>query len=107
VPGWLAALGGRRLDALGDLDAVLGQDGVLVAGDLAEAAIAADWGSWVMGMQRFEEQLFAPLLAALKDGRLKRLRLVMSSREALLELSTTGLAQRSFWRRPTLARLSA
>ncbi|OON63197.1 hypothetical protein B0920_07280 [Massilia sp. KIM] len=107
VPGWLAALGGRRLDTLAGLDAVLGQDAMLVAGDLAEAAIAADWGSWVMGMQRFEEQLFAPLLATLKDGRLKRLRLVLSSREALLDLSTTGLAQRKFWNRPTLARLSA
>lgn len=102
VPGWLAALGSQRLDALDRLDDVLKQDGLLVAGNLGEAALAADWNGWLQGMQYLEDALFAPLLAAVKDGRVKSLRLVLSSREGLLEATTSALAQRKFWRRPTL-----
>ena len=106
APGWLAALGTRKLAALDVLGGALQDDSLLVAGSLAEAAIAADWGSWVMAMQQLEEELFAPLLAAVKQGRVRELRLVLSSREGLLESTTTGMAQRTFWRRPTLERLT-
>jgi hypothetical protein len=106
APGWLAALGARRLANLEELDGALQGGATLVAGNLAEAAIAADWGSWVLAMQQLEEQLFAPLLAALKQGRVRELRLVLSSREGLLESTTTGMAQRTFWRRPSLERLT-
>jgi len=102
VPGWLAALANVRLDALDRLDGILKQDGLLVAGNLGEAALAADWNGWLQGMQHLEEKLFAPLLGAVKDGRVKSLRLVLSSREGLLEATTGGLTQRKFWRRPTL-----
>lgn len=104
VPGWLAALApaARRLDALARLDEVLAQDGLLVAGNLTEAALAADWSGWLQGMQHLEEQLFAPLLAAVKGGRVGTLHLVLSSREGLLEATTGTLSQRKFWRRPTL-----
>jgi len=44
--------------------------------------------------------------APLVQGRIKKLRLVLSSREALAEFTTTAMAQRKFWRRPTLARLT-
>jgi hypothetical protein len=56
-------------------------------------------------MQRLETELFAPLLAALKSGRIKEVRLVLSHRDGHLETTTTPLAQRKFWRRPTLERL--
>lgn len=102
VPGWMAALGGQRLDTLDRLDGVLAQDGLLVAGNLGEAALAADWNGWLQGMQHLEETLFAPLLAAIKDGRVKSLRLVLGSREALLAATTSAMAQRKFWRSPTL-----
>lgn len=105
VPGWLAALGRERLgslDALARLDGVLAQGGLLAVGNLAEPALAADWGGWVAQMQSLETLLFAPLLAALKDGRLAGLRLVLSSREGLVESGTSALAQRKFWRRPAL-----
>ena len=106
TPGWLAALGGRRLESLDALDGVLTQDGMLVAGNLAEAAIAADWGAWLAQMQQLEGALFAPLLAAVKAGRVRALRMILSSREGLLESSSTPLAQRKFWRRPTLDALT-
>ncbi|MGF6274541.1 hypothetical protein ABIB38_002923 [Massilia sp. UYP11] len=102
VPGWLAALGQQRLASLDDLDGVLAQGGLLVAGNLGQAALAADWSDWLQGMQHLEDALFAPLLAALKDGRVRELRLVLSSREALADYTTSALAQRKFWRRPTL-----
>ena len=102
VPGWLAALGAERLDSLAHLDQVLARDGLLVAGNLGEAGLASDWNGWLQGMQQLEATLFAPLLAAVKDGRVKSLRMVLSSREGLLEATTTAMAQRKFWRQPTL-----
>jgi len=106
VPGWLAALGQHRLTSLERLDGVLAQDGLLVAGNLGEAALAADWNGWLQGMQHLEDTLFAPLLAGLKEGRVRELRLVLSSREGLAEHTTTAMAQRKFWRRPTLDSLT-
>ena len=105
APGWIGALSDRRLDSLDELGGVLAQDGLLVAGNLAEPALAADWGSWLQQVQLLEQALFAPLHAALVQGRVKRLQLVLSSRDGLAELTTTAMAQRKFWRRPTLDRL--
>lgn len=107
VPGWLGALAARRLDSLAGLDALLDGDDhwLLACGNVAEAAIAADWGGWLAQMQRLETELFAPLLAAVASGRVKRLRMVLSHRDGHLETITTPMAQRKFWRRPTLERL--
>jgi len=107
VPGWLAALGNARLATLDRVDDLVQQDGLLVAGNLGEAALAADWNGWLQGMQHLEQTLFAPLLAAIKDGRVKSLRLVLSSREGLLEATTSAMAQRKFWRSPTLDLLAS
>jgi hypothetical protein len=106
VPGWVRGLSGSALASLDELDGALAQDGTLIVGYLAEAAIAADWGTWLQQVQQLEEKLFAPLHTALVQGRVKQLRLVLSSREALAEFTTTAMAQRKFWRRPTLERLS-
>lgn len=106
VPGWIRGLSSRSLDSLDGLDGAWAQDGMLIVGYLADAAIAADWGTWVQQVQHLEEKLFAPLHAALVQGRIKELRLVLSSREALAEFTTTAMAQRKFWRRPTLERLT-
>ena len=107
APGWLAALGGRRLETLERLDEVLATDGMVVVGTLAEAAQAADWGTWLQVMQHLEDKLFAPLLAAVKDGRVNKLHMVLSSREGLLEATTSAMAQRKFWRSPSLDALTA
>jgi hypothetical protein len=112
-PGWLTALADRRLDRLDDIAALLDDDAkdteggrLLVCGNVAAPAIAADWHGWLQEMHALEEALFAPLLAALKQGRIKALRLVLSHREGHLETTTTPMAQRKFWRRPTLERLT-
>lgn len=106
VPGWLAALGAQRLDSLARLNEVLARDSLLVAGNLGEAGLASDWNGWLQGMQQLEATLFAPLLAAVKDGRVTSLRMVLSSREGLLEATTSAMAQRKFWRQPTLNSLT-
>ena len=102
VPGWLGALGEQRFDTLDRLADLLSTDRTLVVGPLAEAAQAADWGVWLQVMGQLEDTLFAPLLAAVKAGRVSKLTLVLSSREGLLETTTSALAQRKFWRSPTL-----
>jgi hypothetical protein len=104
TPGWLSALGSKRLSSLTDVASTT-TNTVLIAGNVAAPAIAADWGGWLHDMQRLETELFAPLLAALMSGRVKQVKLVLSNRGAHAEFTTTALAQRKFWRRPTLERL--
>jgi hypothetical protein len=109
APGWLTALAEQRLESLSGIAGQLaggGEGGRLLAvGNVAAAAIAADWHGWLQQMHSLEEALFAPLLAAVKQGRIKTLRLVLSHRDGHLDTTTTPMAQRKFWRRPTLEHL--
>jgi hypothetical protein len=105
TPTWLSALAQRKLTALSDAAGVT-EDTVLVCGNVAQPAIAADWGGWLQQMQRLEAELFAPLLDSLKQGRVTKVQLVLSHRHALADFTTTAMAQRKFWRRPTLERLT-
>jgi hypothetical protein len=105
TPGWLAALG-RPLPSLNALTNELNGDTLLACGNVAAPAIAADWGGWLHEMLRLETELFGPLLAALMQGRVKQVKLVLSNRDAHAEFTTTALAQRKFWRSPSLERLT-
>lgn len=104
VPPWLAALAQRHGTSFAQLLAAPGDGAVFCDGSLAEAALATDWAGWLQHMQRLEKDTFAPLLGALAGG-VGRARLVLSHRNALVEFTTTRLAQRTFWRQPTLERL--
>jgi len=117
APGWLDALATDKADSLADVTGKLAShlDGagadsgnhlLLACGNVASPAIAADWSGWLGEMGRLEEALFAPLLEALAKGRVKSLRLVLSHRDGHLETTTTPMAQRKFWRRPTLEALT-
>jgi hypothetical protein len=105
TPGWLTALATRKLSSLSGIATGVTQDTLLICGNVAAPAVAADWNGWLQQMQHLEAELFAPVLAALMRGEIKDLRLVLSHRSALAEFTTTALAQRKFWRRPTLDRL--
>ena len=105
VPGWLAAMATSPTVALPNPFVGGGPDSILVCGDLAEPAIAADWGTWLAQMARFEKSLFAPALAALKHGHAGQIKLVASNRGSHKEFITTKWAQRAFWRSPSLDRL--
>ncbi|ATD61803.1 hypothetical protein CNX70_17775 [Janthinobacterium svalbardensis] len=108
APGWLAALAEpSRRDASPNSVLANQQDAIVVLGGLIEAAQAQEWGMWLQQLQALEADWFAPLLAALKDGRLGQLRLVLSHRDAWLSCTTSKLAQRKFWRTITLNKLKA
>jgi hypothetical protein len=104
TPGWLAALATKRLTTLAEA-ARPASDTLLICGNVAAPALSADWAAWLQQMQRLEADLFAPLLAALAQGSVAQARLVLSHRAAHAEFTTTAMAQRKFWRRPTLERL--
>ena len=106
--GVLSALADTRPPSLSDFVANINRvdgDAILYCGSAAPHAVGADWGGWVQQLQQLEAGLFAPILEALKKGRVRTVRLVLSHRDAHAEFTTTALAQRSFWRRPTLDRL--
>jgi hypothetical protein len=110
-PGWLNALAEPelRLDTLpAVVDAITkARSDLLVAcGNVAAPAIAADWSGWLTEMGRLEAGLFAPLHELLARGRIKSLCLVLSHRDGHLDTLTTTMAQRKFWRRPSLERLT-
>ncbi len=73
-----------------------------VDGRLIASAIAGDWSTWLALMQRLELDHFAPLLAKLRRGDLKQVKLVLTHGTAQTETTTTTLARYMFWRRPTL-----
>ncbi len=104
APPWLAALAGQGAATVEAL-AAAGEDAILVAGELIGPALATEWSSWLAAMQHLEHSVFAPALAALRDGRVDQLRLLLSHRTGHLELTTTRLALRAFWRSPSLAAL--
>ena len=108
APGWLAALAEpARRDASPNSVLADQSDAIIVPGSLIEAAQAQEWGMWLQQLQALEADWFAPLLAALKDGRLDRLRLVLGHRDAWLDVTTSKHAQRKFWRAMTLNKLKA
>lgn len=102
MPGWLP---GRRVARVADLAGGAPAGAMLVCGNVASSAIAADWSGWLAQMHALEAELFAPLLDAVRRGTVRELRLVLSNRTGLAESTTTAMAQRKFWRRPTLEAL--
>ena len=110
TPAWLSALASTSLReaTLAQLLAHAGDKGqrIAVLGDLIESGSAGEWSDWLMRMQRLEQDWFAPLLAALHDGRVAQLRLVLSHRSKLAEFTSTKNAQRKFWRKHTLNNLT-
>jgi len=109
TPAWLSALAPASLrdTTLPQLLAHTGDTGqrIAVLGDLIEAGSAGEWSDWLMRLQRLEQDWFAPLLAALHDGRVAKVRLVLSHRTKLAEFTSTKNAQRQFWRKHTLNNL--
>jgi hypothetical protein len=99
------ALAGAQSDALPDFGKRFDGHTILYCGSAAPYAVGADWGGWVAQLQQLEAALFAPILDALMKGRVRAVGLVLSHRDAHAEFTTTALAQRTFWRRPTLDRL--
>jgi hypothetical protein len=81
---------------------LIAQPGTVMLAELISAAQVGDWADWLARMQRLEQDWFAPLLAALQDGRIGSIKLVLSHRYGSTTVSSSKLAQRKFWRKPTL-----
>ncbi|WP_229507207.1 hypothetical protein [Pseudoduganella rivuli] len=105
---WLSVLATPALRGAG-VATVLAHphDTIAVLGEAMPAGKEADWSSWLMYMQQLEQQWFAPLLEALRSGRLKTLELVLTSRTHTVTYTITKGALRKFWRSPSLQGLTA
>jgi hypothetical protein len=98
---WMEALAAPGLRSA-TAQQLIAQPGIALLADLISAAQAGDWADWLARVQRLEQDWFTPLLAALKDGRAGSVKLVLSHRDAWTTATSSKLAQRKFWRKPTL-----
>ena len=99
-PSWLAAM------ATPGKHAAPGEAGTVVLPHLIPMGAGNDWGAWLGAMQQLETEWFAPLLAALRDGRTEELTLILSGRDGWTEIRTSKAALRKFWRAQNLKNLS-
>ncbi len=100
VPSWLAAL------ATPGAKVAPGDAGTIVLPHLIPMGAANDWGAWLGAMQQLEQTWFAPLLAALRDGRIAELTLILADRDGWTEIRTAKPALRKFWRAQNLKNLT-
>ncbi|MRX09884.1 hypothetical protein GJ697_18760 [Pseudoduganella sp. FT25W] len=98
---WMAALAAPDLRAP-TAQQLIAKPGAVMLADLIAPAQVGDWADWLARMQRIEQEWFAPLLAALKDGRIGSVKLVLSHRFGTTTVTSSKLAQRKFWRQPSL-----
>jgi hypothetical protein len=111
LPGWGELLGRlcQHNATAGNVDNVLAAQSAHIligTGDLIEPAFAENWGSWLAHMQALEVSWFAPLLDALKSGKIDHLRLILSHNTGLVEFSSDRFGLRKFWAAPSLSRLT-
>ncbi|MBP1202011.1 hypothetical protein JOD97_000025 [Duganella sp. 1411] len=104
APSWMQALAApeRRAPDVARLLAAPANNATVVLAELIPPAQTGDWADWLARLQRLELEWFAPLLAALKEGRVGRVTLVMSHRHEWMTVSGSKLAQRKFWRKQNL-----
>jgi len=102
---WSAALAPRANRQSDNAEALLAQAAertLLHLGQLQTPALSGDWGNWITELERLEQHWFAPLLEALRAGRLDTLALIATDDTRVLHLNITRSALRKFWRKPTL-----
>jgi hypothetical protein len=77
-----------------------------VVDSMTPAALSGDWHQWIDAMQAAEQAWFAPLLEALRSGKIDRATLVLSDSTRLLQLQCKRWDLKKFWSRPSLAALA-
>ncbi|MDR1854892.1 MAG: hypothetical protein LBR05_08330 [Azoarcus sp.] len=83
-----------------DVEAALKGDALVVLDELAAPARHLDLAAWRAALVGLENGWFAPIVAALRDGRLREFRLVAPGDRCRLALELGSCARRCFWRRP-------
>lgn len=103
--GWMHALqASREGDAAA---AIAAPRGLLMLDALLEPALNGDWGNWQWRLKEMETAWFAPLLEAIKSGKLARLDLRITDQTRLSAFTVDKRALYKFWRKPSLAPLIA
>ncbi|HEV7856969.1 MAG TPA: hypothetical protein VGO72_08410 [Herminiimonas sp.] len=82
------------------------QHGLLVLDQLIASAMTSDWSEWLGIFQQLEANWIAPLLDAVKNGRLEQLSVTVSHNTALASYAVSKSSLRKFWLKPSLSRLS-
>ncbi len=100
-PEWMQALAAPALRQP-TVAQLIAQPGAVMLAELIPSAQTGDWSDWIARMQRIEQEWLAPLLAALQDGRIGGLTLLLSHRNGWSTVGASKLALRKFWRKPNL-----
>ena len=106
APPWLAAIAQRHGASFAELLAATGQGRAVLRRQPGRSGACHRLGRLAarrcIGSSR---TCLRRCSGALAGGAIGKVRLVLSHRNALAEFTTSSLAQRKFWRRPTLDRL--
>jgi hypothetical protein len=81
-------------------------EATVVLDNLIAPALVEDWSEWLDRYRQLEESSFAPLLAALKAGKIDSVSLIITDSTDLSEFAVNRNALRKFWTSPSLAKLS-
>jgi hypothetical protein len=101
-------LGGDMLQAAdaAALIAATEDTALLELNDLAGPALAGDWRAWLDAFHQLEAHWLAPMMAALKDGKLGRISLVLTDGARQRRFEVHRSMSWKFWQTPSLARLA-
>ncbi|RJG06477.1 hypothetical protein D3870_11045 [Noviherbaspirillum cavernae] len=110
LDGWMRAFaqfGGNHLPGAdaGTVIAAAPERGLLLLDQLLEPALGNDWAQWLINLEQLEAEWFAPLLAALKTGKLDRLTLIPTHHARIAAYTTGKNTLRKFWIKPALTNL--
>lgn len=110
LPGWMQAFrqfvpGHAEADNATAMLTEFGTSNMLVLNHLLESALANDWARWLEDVKRLEEDWFAPLLQALKSGKLDQISLITTHDSRISRYTATRSSLRKFWVKPSLATL--
>jgi hypothetical protein len=83
-----------------------GTRGLLMLDALTEPGLTNEWGYWLERIETLEQDWFVPLLAALRSGQLRSLRLILSGQDRIAEYASTRNTLRKFWITPSLLGLA-
>lgn len=72
---------------------------------LLPPALNNDWYTWLEHFKELERIWFAPVLSAMRSGKIKTLRLWLNDGRQLLEVDISSWSIRQFWRKQELHRL--
>jgi hypothetical protein len=78
---------------------------LVVLDALLEPALANDWSQWIATINDLETNWFAPLLAALKSGKIDQLTIILTHQSRISTFTVTRPSLRKFWAQPSLAPL--